>query len=772
MNRAILLATPAFLSVLLFLFTPSDALAVDASWLGAEVTDSDSLLIQVKSGQNLSHIEPLLLQEGLSVARSWPEFDLAEVRVGADRSTVAGAAAEADYLATTIKTLSTVPGIVQVGADLRIYAADRGAAPIQANANASVGGLQSPDAVAPNDPLYEEQWAHYRMNVAAGWQINRGNPDLAVAVIDSGYDLGHDDLSGESLWVNDAERNGLPGVDDDRNGFVDDYHGWDWIENDDTANDPYGHGTHVGGVIAASTDNRIGIAGLGLDLKILPLRVLDEQGSGQISDLIDALYYAHMKGIRVANLSLVLQFESSMLEVAVREAHAGGMVIIAASGNNATGVYWPAKFEEAIAVAATDMDDQRGLFSNYGPEIDVGAPGVDILSTYRDSAYSRLNGTSMATAQVSALAGLVLSLRPDLPTEQVRDLIRNSAVDVNRALYPGVDDFLGHGRIDYLAALSMASQQLAIRPADEAGVTLFSGESALVAARVESLSTSSPAAGAVVHYELIQHESASDDAADHAQRILAGQSISDIDGEAHVAFSAPAPGEYVLRLSVGLMTVDVPTIVHSGATAVQLVMPHDETMAGSPPLPLAIEILDASGHLMPDETSISLTTNLGRFPNGRQEYETRVNGGRTEVLLTVGEKVGTANVSARVGQVSATSALRVTPGPPASIEAREAVKPIANWAGPGETSICLAVVDQFGNAVSDGTLVQMFTDRGTLTRNTLTSEDGSVATTLVVQKGVDGVAHIWAVASGTNVHVQVDVPVMGHAAWVPILYAD
>lgn len=768
--QTIRLALPALIlafSCSFFFVSSVNAQVIDERSDHSSVADPGSILIQVDSGQDASSIESSFLHQGLSLQRNWPEFGLAQVRIIDDGSELN--AADVDRVARTMQSLSTVPGVRQVGPDLRIFAADRPAAPVERTSTAVAHGSSNG---LPSDLLHVEQWAHAKMRVTASRQIGQGSPALAVAMIDSGYDVSHEDLSPESLWVNSAERDGLSGVDDDNNGFIDDLHGWDWIDNDETANDPYGHGSHVGGSIAATTNNGIGIAGLGPELKILPLRVLDEQGSGQISDLIDAIYYAHLKGIRVANMSLVLRFDSDMLKVAIGKAHLGGMVMVAASGNSGSDVYWPARYPQTIAVGATDSDDLKGVFSNYGPELDVAAPGVDILSTFQGNSYARLNGTSMATAQVSALAGLVLSLRPDLSVEQVADLVRDSAIDVNESWYPGVDEHLGYGRIDFLGTLTEASRQLSIRSTSDAKSIVLFGDPAFVTVRVEGTSTATPASGAVIHYQLVNLLTASTDAVDHQGQILSGESTTDLNGLATLEFSDLTPGEYSLHLRVGVAATELQLTVQSAAAAIQLTIPSDAAPVGALRLPLIVELHDDDGQLISETMPLHLGADLGYFPNGRQEYDMSVIGGKAEIPFDAGPTAGLATISAHVGQLSVTEELRLIPGPPAIIEIPGLIKPISNWADVDETLIRLGVIDKFGNAVSDDTEVRVFADRGSLTESVLMSRDGIVSTILVVPPGIDGVAHIWAIASGTDVRAQVDVPVMGHAVWLPLVFAD
>ncbi|RIK56131.1 MAG: hypothetical protein DCC57_03905 [Chloroflexi bacterium] len=289
-----------------------------------------------------------------------------------------------------------------------------------------------------------------------------GSPTVPVAIIDTGYDITHPDLPQERLWVNAAEQNGRPGVDDDDNGYVDDIYGWDWVGagdgiGDNEPQDEQGHGTHVFGIVAAAVDNGIGIAGLGPNLRAAPLRVLDATGAGWVSDVIAALDYARAMGFRVANLSLTVGSDMPAFGDAIRAAYDAGMLVVAATGNTRSTVLWPAAYPEVLAVAATTETDFKAEFSNTGEAVDLAAPGNEILSTYLGGDYRLLSGTSMAAPHAAAGAALLWSLRPDLNVGQIVDLLKSTAVDVNRASLPGPDSELGAGRIDLAAALLKAT---------------------------------------------------------------------------------------------------------------------------------------------------------------------------------------------------------------------------------------------------------------------------------------------------------------------------
>ena len=251
------------------------------------------------------------------------------------------------------------------------------------------------------------------------------------------------------------------GLDDDGNGLVDDVQGWHFYTQggnhygDNRVADDYGHGTHVAGIAAAQTNNGVGIAGMAGGSRLMTVKVLDQYGLGWYFDIARGIVYAVDNGARVINLSLGGTAPSETLQAAADYAREKGALLVAATGNSGGRVLYPAACERVIAVAATDRTDQHPTFSNYGPQVDVAAPGVDIYSTwYRRDGYFSQSGTSMATPHVSGLAALIWSERPTWSPEQIDDTLMRTALDVQA---PGWDPYSGWGRIDaHLAMLSLS----------------------------------------------------------------------------------------------------------------------------------------------------------------------------------------------------------------------------------------------------------------------------------------------------------------------------
>ena len=314
-----------------------------------------------------------------------------------------------------------------------------------------------PDYVArpariPDDPEYSSQWALAKINAAAAWDAATGDPNVIIAFVDSGVDLTHPDFAGR-LWVNDDPPNG---VDDDLNGKVDDLNGWNVFANNNDIGDSNGHGSRVGGVAGAATNNGVGVAGMCWNCSLMFVNAMRANNVANYSDVASAVQYAASNGAQVINLSLGGYADSAVLRDAVREAAITALVVGSAGNDDNSTPFYPAAYPEVLAVAATDVNDQKAAFSNYGGWIDVSAPGQDIRTTTRGG-YDTASGTSLAAPLVAGLAGLIRSQQPAWTPEQVRWQILNTAVSLD-SLNPARAGQLGRGRIDAAAALATTPQ--------------------------------------------------------------------------------------------------------------------------------------------------------------------------------------------------------------------------------------------------------------------------------------------------------------------------
>ncbi len=326
------------------------------------------------------------------------------------------------------------------------------------------------DIVTPTDPGWSNQWGPAKIETPAAWSVVTGTAEILIAVVDSGIKLDHEDLASQR-WINSAE---IPGNfrDDDGNGKIDDVNGWHFFQRwtgssyvpDEDANiaDDYGHGTHVAGIAVAAANNGAGIVGVAPGARVLPVKVLDQYGNGWYSDIAAGIAYAADNGARIINLSLGGTEPSNTLVYAVEYARSRGALVVAATGNTGSAVLYPAAYGPVLAVAATDPTDQVAYFSNYGVQVDVAAPGVDIYSTWPwVTGYFTKSGTSMAAPHVSGVAALIWSRWPALSADSVASYITQTAVDVSD---PGWDVHTGWGRVDAARAVQGVNVRLTFLP--------------------------------------------------------------------------------------------------------------------------------------------------------------------------------------------------------------------------------------------------------------------------------------------------------------------
>ena len=348
--------------------------------------------------------------------------------------------------------------------------------------------------VLPNDSSFPQLWglenggqsvngvaglADADVDAGAAWDVSTGSASVTVGVIDTGVDYLHPDLAA-NIWINPGEdcpgcRN--DGVDNDGNGYVDDWHGWDFKNNDNDPFDDNGHGTHVAGTIGAIGNNGQGVAGLNWTVKIMPLKFLGADGSGDASDAIEAILYATSMGAVVTNNSWGGDAYSQALADAVASADAGGSLFVAAAGNSFantdTSPNYPSGYTSpnVIAVAATDQSDARAWFSNYGlRSVDLGAPGMNILSTKPGGSYQYLDGTSMATPFVAGAAALARSAFPSARAAGIKALLLRT-VEANTAL-AGKTTTGGRLNVGNALACSAAPQVWLDQPRPGFGVDL------------------------------------------------------------------------------------------------------------------------------------------------------------------------------------------------------------------------------------------------------------------------------------------------------------
>lgn len=339
----------------------------------------------------------------------------------------------------------------------------------------------------PDDPLLKDQWHMTRVNAPAAWDYATGY-GVTVAVVDTGIAC---ETHGPFNKGSDLANTSCTG-------------GWNFVSNDTHANDDQGHGTHVAGTIAQSTNNGIGAVGLAFNARLMPVKVLNENGWGTTQDVADGIRWAADHGAHVINLSLGGPRNSKVLQDAVDHARSKGVIVVAAAGNSGGAVGFPGASEGVIGVSATDPDDKIAKFSSRGPEIDIGAPGVNVVQQTvcnrgRDKCerYPGYNGTSMATPHVAGAAALLVSLGVT-DAAAVESILKDSArvvddSDAGKKLY-------GAGVLDAGAAVrSVTFKQDLFRVVATIAVAAF----AFVAARRKNASSASPLSPAFVLGALI-----------------------------------------------------------------------------------------------------------------------------------------------------------------------------------------------------------------------------------------------------------------------------
>jgi len=331
----------------------------------------------------------------------------------------------------------------------------------------------------PNDALFARQWgmkndgsfplapaevgADIKMEQA--WDIEKGDPNLLIAVLDSGARINHPELSGR-LWTNTAEV--ADGTDTDGNGYVDDINGWDFAYNDNNPTDDVGHGTNIIGIIASNSNNGTAYAGINWNSKVMNLKMLNNQNAYTDGAwAVDAIYYAVDNGADILNMSWG-GGAFVPLQEAIEYAASQGVVLVAAMLNFDNDVpYYPAAYPETIAVGSIDPDGERSSpfywnpnsGSNFGPHIDLIAPGnytYNITHTSDTNYNIYWGGTSQATPHVVGVASLLMSKDPSLTPAEIRSILRDTADDQTGDLVedtPGFDIYYGYGRLNAFAAL-------------------------------------------------------------------------------------------------------------------------------------------------------------------------------------------------------------------------------------------------------------------------------------------------------------------------------
>jgi subtilisin family serine protease len=348
----------------------------------------------------------------------------------------------------------------------------------------TLGFVSVVQARVPDDTFYGRQWYLHQINAEQAWDKTVGSSSVIVAVIDTGFDIDHEDLK-DNIWTNPKEIPGN-GIDDDRNGYVDDVHGWNFVTDSNnvrprdmgTGGDLYIHGTLVASLIGARGNNGIGITGVAWNVKIMPLTALDDMGEGSTERVADAIRYAVLNGAHLINLSLEGYTRTQDVEDALAFARSRGVLTMAAAGNSefpdgedldVVRVYPVCLSQDqqfgVVGVGGTDTLDQKAEYANYGSCVDLSAPASDLFgarpmssaTTTQPGYEGGYSGTSLAAPLVTGVAALIKSVHPEWTASQIRERLLQSVTPIDGVLPEALRGKMGRGRLDAAMALEDAT---------------------------------------------------------------------------------------------------------------------------------------------------------------------------------------------------------------------------------------------------------------------------------------------------------------------------
>ncbi|HAS41721.1 MAG TPA: hypothetical protein DCS93_14680 [Microscillaceae bacterium] len=346
--------------------------------------------------------------------------------------------------------------------------------------------LHTTQMLTPNDPLYSNQESYLKkIKADLAWDVTKGSSEVIIAITDTGLDMDHPDLV-NNIYKNTDEID-ENGIDDDNDGYVDNVLGWDFIgatldnpvadNNPDIGANGQEHGTHVTGIIGASLDNNVGIAGIAPNCKLLILKIGDDSGINKVARGYEAIVYAADQGAHIINASWggVSDLHSKVEQEAITYATSKGALVITSAGNSNNGTLYqdPSAYQFVMSVASVTNQDAKSGFSNYGKNTDISAPGESIMSTVANGLYNVRQGTSMASAIVAGAAALVKSQYPKATGLQIAEILKATSDDI-QSLNPGFGDNLGKGRVNILRALTESTPP-AIRMTEQLSLVEESG---------------------------------------------------------------------------------------------------------------------------------------------------------------------------------------------------------------------------------------------------------------------------------------------------------
>jgi adhesin/invasin len=683
----------------------------------------------------------------------------------AEAAQMARLSAQAGVALTYFRSMSGDAHVLRLPARMPVAEVERIAARLSALpevAYAEPDYIMQPMLV-PNDPQYSNQWHYYEaygINLPQAWDISTGNPNIVVAVIDTGH-RPHVDLASRIIGGYDFISNALVANDGDGRD-PDPQDPGDWITSAESSSGYFAgcpvtnstwHGTHVAGTIGAVTNNGQGVAGVNWQVKLLSMRVLGKCG-GATSDIADAMRWAaglsvtgvpaNLHPAKVLNLSLggsgpcPTTYQSAINDVN----NAGGIVVVSAGNSNTDASNArPANCNGVITVGATNRSGVRTFYSNYGSVVDISAPGGDgdglVLSTSNagiqsptTDSYAYKAGTSMAAPHVAGVASLIVGWNPTLNWSQVENILKNTAKPFGPGHTCTGTTTCGAGIVNAYAALRAVSTP---------SMTLVAAPSTLL---VGSLSTLTITVTDQLGYPVVNGTVVS-----FTTNLGSVSPVTRVttNGVATATLSSTVAGLAKVTATVGLSSTTAQVTFTPGPPANLALAAAPSTLQVGNLSALTAAVTDQFGNLVAGSVVVSFTTSFGALSNSSA---TTTNGVATATLSST--LPGTAVVTATVGSLSATRPVTFTPGPPTnlSLAAAPSTLQVGNL-----SALTATVTDQFGNPVVNGTVVSFTTNLGSVSPVTRVTTNGVATATL--SSTVAGLAKVTATVGLSSTTAQV-----------------